>query len=51
MAHIGDLEGHHEAGIHVNELLGPSVGAMIARYQGAHGRNMRWVREAGLGVR
>jgi NTE family protein len=51
MAHIGALEILHEAGFHVSELVGTSVGAMIAGFHGAIGRDMRWVREAGLGVR
>jgi NTE family protein len=51
MAHIGVLEVLHEAGFHVNELIGTSVGALIASFHGAIGRDMKWVREAGLGVR
>lgn len=51
MAHIGVLEVLHEAGFHISELIGTSVGALIASFHGAIGRDMSWVREAGLGVR
>jgi predicted acylesterase/phospholipase RssA len=51
MAHIGVLEVLREAGFHVRELIGTSVGALIASFHGAIGRDMMWVREAGLGVR
>ena len=50
MAHIGVLEVLHEAGFHVTELVGTSVGALIASFHGAIGRDMAWVREAGLAV-
>jgi len=51
MAHIGVLEVLHDAGFHVAELIGTSVGALIASFHGAIGRDLSWVREAGLGLR
>ena len=51
MAHIGVLETLHEAGFQITELIGTSVGALIAGFHGAIGRDMRWIRDAGLGVR
>lgn len=51
MAHIGVLETLLASGFHIDELIGTSVGALIAGFHGAIGRDMTWIREAGLGVR
>ena len=51
MAHIGVLETLQAAGFQISELIGTSVGALIAGFHGAIGRDMTWIREAGLGVR
>jgi len=51
MAHIGVLEILQDAGFHVNELVGTSVGALIAGFYGPIGLDMARIRELGLGLR
>ena len=51
MAHIGVLEVLQEEGFQITEMVGTSVGALIVGFYGVIGRDLRWIRQAGLGVR